>query len=515
MAVQLLAIALMLAPPPGDGITRGVAAGEIRLLCFGDSITYGQGLEDPDLDSFAALTRASLAARVPGASVTAEVVAYPGATAGSARAYLANRALAARPNLTIVQFGGNDSAATATTSLGRFREDLAEVVGQLRETGSDVIVLIQPFNMKERAEREAQFMNIMREVAAEHGAAVAEGHRRMSDEPHDRRGWFPFAGWGHPNWYGHRLMAEEIWGALLTLWPEAGRLRIAVEPAADITEWPTEPSLSLGLAGGDAGPVSVDVWVDGELVRNAQARLDAAGTGSVRIPLPLTGAMGTRRLWVTGRGAGTFGATVGRLGVRQLLVLPTDGTIGEKHLASGRVAWTGEADCSGAFTIGLEDQALVVEVLVRDDAVHPGEGWAPDGDCVEVALDLNPPERAAMPYFTERSTVAFIAAPTEDTEPRVSFMDADLALADVTATGAVTDDGYRVRLLIPRASLALPEGQSSIGLDIAIDDSDGVTWRQSQLVWSGGWDMALTAEPCARVDLTGQVGPDWRWVTVR
>jgi hypothetical protein len=165
-------------------------------------------------------------------------------------------------------------------------------------------------------------------------------------------------------------------------------------------------------------------------------------------------------------------------------------SLGEANLALGQEAWNGPRDLSASFRVGVDDTAVYVVVEVQDDHIVPEGGLAPPfNDCVEVFLDLRPPEARGQPVCTPQVLVLFLALPTgAGLWPRLYALEKPPAsLEQFGLVYTPTPRGYVFQLTMPRAALAGLAGGpvESFGFDVAVDDADQPGQRKAQMIWAG------------------------------
>ena len=115
-----------------------MTAAPLRLVVLGDSIAYGTGAARPD-DALG--PRLSRALTAEGFAVDLTVVAVPGAASRDLAPQL-RRAVAVRPDLSVIVIGANDLARFVPPVSAA--ADLAAAVAGLRATGSAVVVVPAP-----------------------------------------------------------------------------------------------------------------------------------------------------------------------------------------------------------------------------------------------------------------------------------------------------------------------------------------------------------------------------------
>ncbi len=165
-------------------MTAPLSPGTHTILAFGDSTTAPRTVAGAPVPVYADLLRAEL----PAWGITGTVLnrGVPGNTTADAMARFDTDVLAHHPDLTIIQFGINDAAVDvwkdppATTSrvaLRQYVANLTAMIRQLREAGSQVI-LMTPNPGRWTPELRALYGRAAAGRAApEHGGAPAGGRR--------------------------------------------------------------------------------------------------------------------------------------------------------------------------------------------------------------------------------------------------------------------------------------------------------------------------------------------------
>lgn len=186
----------------------------LKFVVLGDSTTVGVGTT-PD-KSFPWLLATRLSDRF---HVTLEVVGFGGATTAMVADIQVDQALAARPNLVLVEVGANDT--THVTSLGTVESKIASALDRLVQSGARVVVAGPP-NMG----TSPVMPEPLRTVAGWRGAAVG---RRIEQEARERNLAFIDLGagtreqfksepdkyyssdWFHPGDQGYALWADVMY----------------------------------------------------------------------------------------------------------------------------------------------------------------------------------------------------------------------------------------------------------------------------------------------------------------
>jgi acyl-CoA thioesterase-1 len=141
---------------------------ERRIIAFGDSLFAGYGL-DPS-QSYPARLEAALRARGINARITNAGVSGDTTAAGLQRLAFTLDAQGARPDLFILELGGNDLLRGLSPE--ETRANLAKMLGILKERGIPVLLMGMRAPPNYGPEYQARFDAIYRDLAREHGAAL-------------------------------------------------------------------------------------------------------------------------------------------------------------------------------------------------------------------------------------------------------------------------------------------------------------------------------------------------------
>ncbi|MCK5804238.1 MAG: endo-1,4-beta-xylanase [Lentisphaeria bacterium] len=142
-------------------------------------------------------------------------------------------------------------------------------------------------------------------------------------------------------------------------------------------------------------------------------------------------------------------------------------------------AWRGPEDLSADFWAICVPGHLYVAVAVRDSGgLFPATGGAFNGDCIELFLDLRPPEEVGDAVTGKGVYQLMLRAPKGET-PQTLVQ--GRPAPGSSAIAVATPEGWIAEFLIP---VDLPAGRT-IGLDVALDDDDTGKGRKSQIVWHG------------------------------
>lgn len=238
------------------------ATAEVRIVCFGDSIT-GVYYHTGGLRAWPELLRDLLRQRFPNTAVRVTNAGISGNTTAAALARMQGDVLDVRPHLVAVMFGMNDLAygpADAARDAERkqaYCANLEQIVARSREAGAEVILMtpnpVYPESAPGRPpERIAEFAGVVREVGAALGVPVVDAfaeyeHIRRADVARWRRMMSETI---HPSVPGHLTFAEGVAAA------------IAGEPVTLAGLAPTRPCLSRTAAALRAGETVTVVVAD-------------------------------------------------------------------------------------------------------------------------------------------------------------------------------------------------------------------------------------------------------------
>lgn len=123
-------------PTPTDVITAPLSSvTAVRILAFGDSLTAGKDLEDPDRDAYPAVLERLL--KEKGRSVRVINAGHSGDTTFDALARL-DFSLAEKPQVVIVGLGSNDTFQGK--KIADMERNLDEIVRRCRDSGAVVVL---------------------------------------------------------------------------------------------------------------------------------------------------------------------------------------------------------------------------------------------------------------------------------------------------------------------------------------------------------------------------------------
>ena len=141
---------------------------ERRILAFGDSLFAGYGL-DP-AQSYPARLEAALRAKGVNAKIANAGVSGDTTAAGLQRLAFTLDAQSAKPDLFILELGGNDLLRGLSPE--QTRANLGEMLAELKKRGIPVLLMGMRAPPNYGPEYQAQFDALYRDLAKEHGAAL-------------------------------------------------------------------------------------------------------------------------------------------------------------------------------------------------------------------------------------------------------------------------------------------------------------------------------------------------------
>ena len=477
-----------------DRFARGES---IRLVAFGDSLTAGWGTDGRHV--YYRMVADALQVAFPDNHLEVIAHGHPGETTEGALRRFDAEVRSAKPDLLLVQFGGNDKGWGR--SVGDFRRDLGELLRRASaQTGALVIACLPPIVDPDPRN---QWNETARAVAAQQGVPAADLDRAIRQGDADSRGPFPYG--SHPKSFTHVIMAHEVLRSLreaVGLGPAptcrlGGGARLSARTQYDLrlelsdpSDMPSDCSLQLE-------------WQD-ECTADALHLAPRQTTRLERtIPLPtFTGQ--SRRLPVR---ALARVAGFGDIDVRWLTVAPAvradtaaaDGVgadaptwhnLTDGSFTLGRHQWWGPGDLSGRFAVvALADRIrFIVDVTDNDITVAAGDDPS-EGDSAELYLDLRDDENQGKPiYGPDVIALQISPPPVEGAAARWRSMQPLPARLDgLTVSCAKTAGGYRAQVDLPLAAVIASRGKrwQGLGFDIGVNDADLGGLRKSQMMWTG------------------------------
>lgn len=223
-----------LADPPRNATSAATVPARVtRIACIGDSITFGQGLQDRSTQSYPARLQAMLQEHHPKEwDVRNFGVSGASALKQSQRPYWKTRpfslAQTFQPDIVVIKLGTNDANPVNWKHKEQFKADLAALVETFHALPSKpqvwlchpVPVFPGPYEQRDQVLRE-ELIPLIDEVATEESLPVIDLHAALQD----RAALFPDT--VHPDAEGARLIAAEVFRALT-----AARVRSATTTPA-------------------------------------------------------------------------------------------------------------------------------------------------------------------------------------------------------------------------------------------------------------------------------------------
>lgn len=214
----------LLAALSAAGGTEAPAAGRIRVACVGDSITFGDRLDDRARESYPAVLQSLL-----GGNYEVRNFGVNGATAlrnGSLPYWILPELEAAKrfaPHMVVLMLGTNDSHMRNRGEREQFEADLRALGRQFAdlETRPAMILNLPPpcYGMMSAYAQSAlrrEILPAIRRVADGEHWQLADVHAALTD----RADWFPDG--VHPNAAGAAAIAQTVYHAVRTISAERG-----------------------------------------------------------------------------------------------------------------------------------------------------------------------------------------------------------------------------------------------------------------------------------------------------
>mgnify|MGYP000903950202 CR=1 FL=1 len=514
-------------------LDRLISKQPVTVVCLGDSITDGFNVPDPNQGAFPGLLRRMMQERWQGSMVTVHRKGVPGNTTSDALARFADDVTPLAPNLVVLQFGGNDKGVgDGLSNLPRYQQNLRRLVANCQRIGAATLLCTPPMH---EPVVDMPFPVAARRVAQDLRLPIADLDTAVKAGGYDYRGLFPY--FVHPQEPGHAQMALEIYRALCSMMgvPLTSTVTIDASIRGDckLGGFSSVPIRVVNKAAaarqavlrGDAilsfqdGPVEVPAA--GEVMRFLPVALPHTLSGGRSLEWPL---------WVSA----DLGDEVA-FGLARITAVPVMGcpnaalhaakvpyaTLSWAQLSvgsqMGRTDWKGDRDLSANLFLACDDKDLTITVDVADDIVKTDVAM-PQGDGVELYLDLRDDNQRGRPYFSRQCATLFMrAGSAEQPTTIVSPPDDETppALLALRPTCVTTARGYKMTLAIPRTVLNTIAGRpvKALGIDIAVDDCDGAI-RKQQMMWLGRGDNFVNPRRLGELRLDQLVDPGTVRVTV-
>lgn len=143
---------------------------EVRIIAFGDSLFAGYGFSDPDADSYPAKLEAALRTRGVNARVTNAGVSGDTSAAGRQRLGFVLEAAEEKPDLFILELGGNDLLRGLSPE--QTRENFTAMLDTLKDQGIPVLLMGMRAPPNYGPEYQQAFDALYGELAEEYDVAL-------------------------------------------------------------------------------------------------------------------------------------------------------------------------------------------------------------------------------------------------------------------------------------------------------------------------------------------------------
>jgi lysophospholipase L1-like esterase len=478
----------------------------VTVVAFGDSLTDGMGTDGRH--TFPRLFVDCLAYRFARSRIHLVVHGHPGATTGDALGWVQDEVIREKPDLALVQFGGNDKGWGRP--LRDFRADFTRLLSEVAaQTQALVIACLNPIIDDDPNNA---WSETGREVAAAVGVPAADLDAAIRRGDHDFRGPFPWT--AHPGDFTHVIMAREVLRAFDEGTGTAPAFNCGLMGESTVSAAPTY-DLRARLHNLTDAPLDCTVKLDYPDEQHEETVRLQAGGGEVchapialRRPLPPRSYSVPVHLWARSPGYGSFDA-------RWLVVAPAVAAtpanangeatgdvnwlrFGAESLMFGSHLWLGLQDLGGRFAVLALPDRLRFDLRVADDDITVTDLNDPSrGDSVELYLDLRGDRDQGKPVYSEDVLLLQILAPTASDQPAqwhgMQPLPADLATIAVATQR--TEGGYNVQVDVPLAPIQARRGKNwgGLGFDVGINDADFGGYRKSQMMWAGMPDNYLNA----------------------
>ena len=476
----------------------------VTVMAFGDSLTAGMGTDGRH--SFPRLFYDYLAYRFPKSQIRLIVHGHPGETTADALGRVDAEVLPEKPDLVLVQFGGNDKGTGRTVRA--FQVDFADLLALVSTRTEALAIACLPPIVDDNPHN--SWNEAAREVAASVGVPAADLDAAIRRGDHDFRGPFPWT--AHPGDFTHVIMAKEIErafdAATGTIPAFSGALgggcTLSAAPVYDLraslrnrTDAPLACTAKLDFPD-EQHEQTLTLRPGGDLL-HAQIPLRQSPARSYSVPV---------HLWARSAGYGSFDS-------RWLVVAPAvsatpagaDGaptspvnwqSFRPDALMFGAHLWLGARDLGGRFAVLALPDRLRFDVQVTDDDLTVSDLTNPAaGDSVELYLDLRGDADQGKPVYSEEVLTLQILAPTAPDQPAqwkgMSPLPADLQ--GLTVKTQRTGAGYEAVVDLPLAPVQARRGKNwqGLGFDVGLNDADFGGYRKCQMMWAGMPDNYLNA----------------------
>lgn len=139
----------------------------------------------------------------------------------------------------------------------------------------------------------------------------------------------------------------------------------------------------------------------------------------------------------------------------------------------------GSSDLSGNFGLLWDSSFVYVVADITDDVVQNDSGTISDNDSIDLYLDMN--HNHGTSYGADDFMYQFGYGETAFVEHKHN------ATSGITVASALRSGGYRIEVKIPWSTLGkTPTSNTTIGLDLMVNDDDNGGARDSQMAWNDG-----------------------------
>jgi lysophospholipase L1-like esterase len=480
----------------------------VRLVAFGDSLTAGWGTDGRHV--YCRIVADTLQYAFPRSRIESITHGHPGETTAGALRRLDDEVKATKPDLLLVQFGGNDKGWGR--SVDGFREDLGKLLRRSAdETEALVIACLPPIVDPDPAN---EWNETARSVAAQEAVPAADLDMAIRQGDGDYRGPFPYG--SHPDGFTHLIMAREVLRAL--------REAVGLTPAftcqlvkGSRLSGQSVYDLEVEVKSVSDTPLECTVQVEWEnRPLEEKVRLTPHQTARLQWKLllqPFTGQSRAHPVRLLARGGG-----VGESDVAWLTVAPAvraDGgtaspdaavattwhDLPDEALVMGRHRWLGASDLSARFAAMALPDRLRFTIEVTDNDITTASPDDPSqGDSVELYVDLRSDADQGKPIYSrslaqKASAIALqITPPSADEAAHWRGMqDLPEQLDDLAVTCVRTGSGYRAQVDLSMTAVTALRGAAwpGLGFDVGVNDADFGGIRKSQMMWTGYPDNYL------------------------
>ena len=483
----------------GAALLQRLTRGEpVKIVAFGDSLAAGWGTDGRHV--YHRLVADTLRYRFFNCPLELVVHGHPGETTGDALRRVAFEVVAEKPDLLLVQFGGNDKGWGR--SVQAYRRDLGRLLGTVRDqTGALVIACLAPIDAPDPAN---PWSETARAVAKQEGIPAADLDRAIREGDPDFRGSFAYE--GHPGGFTHLIMAREILRALDQAMGQEPvvECRFEVGPKLLTGDKHSVRAVIRNLSRTDIqcvtqieeGGKATEETID--LEKGAQAPVSR----EVALPRPAGGRSYAFPVRLLARALGAADLDVSWLTVAPAVAAdkaaedgkqpetPAWHKLGQDCFTLGKERWLGPHDLAAAFAVVAYPDRLQFIINVTDDDLATAGLTDPSrGDSVELYLDLRPDEDQGKPVYSVE-VLALQVIPPARPQGRTRWRSMQPLPGDlkgIAARSQRTNEGYRVELDLPLEPVIARRGDEwgGFGFDVGVNDADFGGIRESQLMWAG------------------------------